>query len=42
MRRDIEHNLKNILAILLVVCRLLPSNHLTPKEKPSSFVLLMG
>ena len=35
MRRDIEHKQspKNIWAILLVVCRPLPPNHLIPTEK---------
>ena len=33
MRRDIKHNPSNIWAILLVVCRLLPPNHLTPIKK---------
>ena len=37
MRRDMEYNPTNIRAILLVVCRPLPPNHLIPTEKPFLF-----
>jgi len=35
MRRDIEHKPQKYLSINVVVCRLLPFNHLIPKDKLS-------